>query len=270
MGDDALTLGGGYDEYTFIADLYDHVTLYRHRPDIPFFVEAATEAGGPVLEIGCGTGRVLIPTAQAGVNIVGLDLSSRMLGVCRDRLRSESAAVQSRVQLVEGDMRHFDLARTFALATIPFRPFQHLVTVDDQISCLQAVRRHMTDDGRMILDLFNPHLDALVNQVVGQEYGDEPEFSTPDGRRVVRRHTTTAHDRFNQVLRVELVYYVTHPDSREERLVHAFAMRYLFRFEAEHLLARCGLKVEQLYAGFDKSPYGSTYPGELVFVARKV
>ena len=78
-----------------------------------------------------------------------------------------------------------------------------------------------------------------------------------------------AHDRFNQVSHVELIYYVTHPDGHEERLVHSFPMRYLFRFEVEHLLVRCGFDVEQLYAGFDKSAYGSRYPGELIFVARK-
>ena len=66
------------------------------------------------------------------------------------------------------------------------------------------------------------------------------------------------------------VYYVTHPDGREERLVHRFQMRHLFRFEAEHLLARAGFQVEELYADYDKSPYGSKDPGELIFVARKV
>ena len=264
-----MSVAGGYGEYAFIADLYDHVALYRDRPDIAFYVDAAKEAGGPVLEVGCGTGRVLIPSAQAGVDVVGLDLSPHMLAVCRERLWHERADVQARVQLVQADMRRFDLPRTFTLATIPFRPFQHLVTVEDQIACLESIRRHLVDDGRLILDLFNPWLDALVNREIGQEYNDEPEFSTPDGRRVVRRHRTVAHDRFNQVNQFELIYYVTHPDGRQERLVHAFAMRYVFRFEAEHLLARCGFEVEQLYAGFDKSPYGSQYPGELIFVARK-
>jgi len=264
-----MSVAGGYGEYAFIADLYDHVALYRDRPDIAFYVDAAKEAGGPVLEVGCGTGRVLIPSAQAGVDVVGLDLSPHMLAVCRERLWHERADVQARVQLVQADMRRFDLPRTFTLATIPFRPFQHLVTVEDQIACLESIRRHLVDDGRLILDLFNPWLDALVNREIGQEYNDEPEFSTPDGRRVARRHRTVAHDRFNQVNQFELIYDVTHPDGREERLVHAFAMRYVFRFEAEHLLARCGFEVEQLYAGFDKSPYGSQYPGELIFVARK-
>ena len=76
--------------------------------------------------------------------------------------------------------------------------------------------------------------------------------------------------RFWSLVYVELVYYVTHPDGREERLVHSFPMRYLFRFEAEHLLVRSGFEVAHVYAGFDKSLYGSTYPGELIFVARRV
>ncbi len=86
---------------------------------------------------------------------------------------------------------------------------------------------------------------------------------------MVRRSKIVARDYFNQVNQVELIYYVTHPDGHQERLVHAFPMRYLFRFEAEHLLARSGFTVEALYAGYDKSPYGSTYPGDLIFVARK-
>lgn len=264
-----MSAAGGYEEYAFVSDVYDHVALYRDRPDVAFFVEAATGRGSPVLEVGCGTGRVLIPTARAGVDIVGLDLSTHMLAICRKRLESEPKVVQSRVQLVQADMRQFSLSQFFRLATIPFRPFQHLTTVADQLSCLASIRRHLVDDGLLILDLFNPWLEFLVNRPIGEEFGDEPEFSTPDGRRIVRRHKTVTQDRFNQVNQFELLYYVTHPDGREERLIHAFSMRYLFRFEAEHLLARAGFAVEHVYADFDKSPYGSKYPGELIFVARK-
>ena len=132
---------GGYEEYAFIADLYDYVVPYQDRPDINFFVEAAVESGGPVMEVGCGTGRILIPTAKAGVTITGFDLSTQMLAVCRDKLTQESLAVQERVDLVKGDMRSFDLGRQYALITLPFRPFQHLTTVEDQLSCLQTLRR---------------------------------------------------------------------------------------------------------------------------------
>ena len=256
-----------YDEYAPIADLYDYVVPYVTRTDVDFFVEAARESGGPVLEVGCGTGRILIPTARAGINIAGLDISPRMLEVCRTRLLDEPEAVRSRARLVQADMRSFDLAQTFSLVTLPFRPFQHLLTVEAQLTCLRSIYRHMAEGGRLILDLFNPSLEALVQD--GQEFGREPEFTTPDGRRVVRHPKIVACDRFNQVNQIELVHYITHPDGREERLVHAFPIRYLFRFEAEHLLARCGFAVEALYADTDKSPYGSKYPGELIFMARK-
>ncbi len=259
-----------YGEYKFIADLYDYVVPYRNRPDVAFFVETAKESGGPVLEVGCGTGRVLIPTARAGIEIVGLDLSSHMLNVCRNLLMKEPRDVQSKIQLVEADMRHFSLGQSFMLITMPFRPFQHLTTVDDQLSCLQCIYRHLAKQGRLILDIFNPSLESLTRENVGQEWGDEPEFTTSDGRRVVRRHKIVSQDRFNQIEYVEMVYYVTHPDGQQERLVHSFPMRYLFRFEAEHLLTRCGFEIEQVYADFDKGPYGSKYPGELIFVARKI
>jgi SAM-dependent methyltransferase len=260
---------GAPDEYAEIAELYDHVIPYRDRPDVGFFVDAALQAGGPVLEIGSGTGRILIPTARAGIEIVGLDSSPRMLAVCRELLGREPMPVQSRATLVQADMRHFDLARTFSLITLPFRPFQHLITVEDQLSCLASIHRHLADDGRLILDLFNPSLEALAGPDNGAERSEEPPFSMPDGRRVVRRHRIAASDRFNQVNQVELIYLITHPDGRQQRLVHAVPLRYLFRFEAEHLLARSGFSIENLYAGYDKSPFGSTYPGELIFVARR-
>jgi SAM-dependent methyltransferase len=265
-----MTQPSGYESYAFIAGLYDFVIPYRDRPDVDFYVEAALQAKGPVLEIGCGTGRVLIPTARAGVDLVGLDLSRYMLAVCRERILSEPEEVQFRIQLVHADMRNFALARRFNLVTVPFRPFQHLVTVEDQLSCLASIHHHLIQGGKLILDLFNPSLEALTRPTLGQEIGEEPEFITADGKRVVRRHRIVSRDYFNQINQVELIYYVTHPDGREERLVHAFPMRYLFRYEAEHLLARSGFEVEQVYADYDRNLYGTIYPGDLIFVAKKV
>jgi len=187
---------------------------------------------------------------------------------------------------VQADMRNFDLTAEgathfksalhlvhlppYKLITLPFRPFQHLLTVDDQLACLACLHRHLAPDGRLVLDLFNPSFTYLASDTVGQEMGEEPEFTMPDGRRVVRRSKIVARDYFTQVNQVELIYYVTHPDVHVERLVHASPMRYRFRYEAEHLLARAGFAVEQLYADYERSPYGAKYPGELIFVAKKV
>ncbi len=257
-------------EYAFTAAFYDRIVSYRERGDIAFYVEAAKRAAGPVLEIGCGTGRVLVPTAEAGVEIVGLDSSQEMLDVCRRRLLELPEALRSRARLVRGDMRDFELSETFPLITVPFRPFQHLLTVDDQMRCLEQLRRHLAGGGELILDVFNPSLHYLAADNIGEEIEEEPEFTTPDGARVVRTYRTVSRDLFNQIIELELIYYVTHPDGREERLVDVFPLRYLFRFELEHLLVRAGFRLERVYGGFDESPYGTTaYPGELIAVARR-
>jgi SAM-dependent methyltransferase len=101
----------GYDHAAFIPEFYDHIVPYATRADVRFYVEAARECGGPVLELGCGTGRILVPTARAGVEIAGLDASEGMLDACRRRLRAEPPEVQGRVSLHRGDLRDFDLAR---------------------------------------------------------------------------------------------------------------------------------------------------------------
>jgi SAM-dependent methyltransferase len=258
------------DEYEGAAEFYDYVVPYATRGDVEFYVDEALAANGPVLELGCGTGRVLIPIARAGVTIDGLDGSPNMLARCREKLLAEPAKVQSRVTLHESDMRSFELPKQFALITIPFRPFQHLLTVDDQLECLRSIHRHLTAEGRLILDIFNPSIDLLVNRPLGVEMVEGPPFEMPDGRSVTRSFKISNPDRFEQVNDIELIYDVTHRDGRTERQVHAFRMRYFFRYEVEHLLARSGFAVEQLYAGYDRSAYGSTYPGELIFIARKV
>jgi SAM-dependent methyltransferase len=257
------------DDYAEVAKLYDHVVPYAMRGDVDFFVDEARRASGPVLEVGCGTGRVLMPTARAGVSIDGIDVSGAMLDVLRDKLSVEDEDVRSRVRLHEGDMRDFNLGQQFALVTLPFRPFQHLLTVDDQVACLTNIHRHLQHGGRVILDLFNPSLDYLANRPVGELLPEGPAVTLADGRQLERHFRIVASDRFTQVNDIELVYDVTESDGRKRRAVHAFRMRYLFRYEAEHLLSRCGFVVENVYAGYDRSPYGSVYPGELIFVARK-
>jgi SAM-dependent methyltransferase len=257
------------DGYVSAAEFYDYVVPYRERPDIPFFVEAAVNSKGPVLEIGCGTGRVLIPVARAGIRITGLDSSESMLAKCHLHLQSEPEAVRSIVELRRADMKSFSISTTFNLVTMPFRPFQHLITVADQCSCLAAVHRHLSNKGRLIMDLFNPSLPALVADNIGQEQPAEPEFTTPDGRKVVRTAKNVRRDLANQINDVEMTYYVTHPDGRSEKIVQSFKMRYLFRYEAEHLLHRCGFRVIAVYSDYEKHSFGSTYPGELILVAAK-
>jgi SAM-dependent methyltransferase len=264
-----MTQDTDYSSETF-AEFYDHFDVYTHRGDVDFFVSQAVAARGPVLELGCGTGRVLLPCARAGAAIWGLDFSETMLARCRRKLAAQPQEVRQRVVLQQGDMRNFRFDTPFQLVTIPFRPFQHLTEVEDQLACLSSIHRALADGGRLILDVFNPSLDALVDdsRCVEQPSGDP--FTLPDGRIVERREQISSRDYLGQVVNAELIFHVTHPDGRRERLVQSLQMRYLFRFEIEHLLARSGFEIVAAYGDYKRTPLEAGPAQELVYVARKV
>lgn len=251
-----------------LAEYYDHVPLYANRADVGFYVDAAREAKGKVLELGCGTGRILIPTAAAGCTVVGLDLSEAMLGKCREKLERQAVEVRQRVRLVQGNMADFGLGEKFRLVTTPFRGFQHLLRVEEQLSCLRAAHRHLESGGRLVFDIFHVLPEAMHDPEWTKEREDTPETQLPDGRRFRRTHRITAFHRAEQYNEVEFAIYVTHPDGRTERLTDRFAFRYFFRYEVEHLLARTGFRLASLYGNFDRSTFANDSP-EMIFVAEK-
>ena len=260
---------GGYVDLALLPELYDHSPRYAGREDVGFFTAYSLSAGGRTLELGCGTGRVLIPTAVAGCDITGLDLSEHMLGRCREKLALQPNEVRERVQLVRGEMTDFDLDDTFRLVTTPFRPFQHLIMVEKQLACLRCVNRHLAVGGKLILDLFQVKLWRLTDPEALEEHRDPADVPLPGGRtlsgrgdRIAARHPS---EQYNDI---EIAYYVTHPDGRVERLVHPFPMRYFFRYEVEHLLARGGFSVVDLFGNYDRSPLQDDSP-EMIFVAEK-
>jgi len=255
----------GYED-GFVAEYYDATWIVRERADVDFYVGCAASYGDPVLELGCGTGRILLRLAEAGHCVCGLDLSPYMLGRCREKLSRLPMDVQQRVRLIDGDMAAFELEETFSLIIIPFRPFQHLLAADDQLACLANAKRHLALGGRLVLDLFQTDARRMHDEFFLKERPVPGEVSLPDGRIVRLGERTVAFHRAIQCNDVELIYYVTHPDGRVERLPNPFRIRYFFRYEAEHLLARAGFRVAELFGDFTRSPLRDDSP-EMIFVA---
>ena len=152
-----------------LAELYDAV--YADCADIAFWqtVVPAVNAG-PLLELGCGTGRVLLPLARTGHEVVGIDLSEPMLARGRTKLKEEPPVVRGRVTLLEGDMTSFDLGRRFAQIYCAFGSFHHLRTVEEQLACLERCRTHLLPGGTLVLDLINP--DPAPNSASGDGSAD--------------------------------------------------------------------------------------------------
>ncbi|MBI2203391.1 MAG: methyltransferase domain-containing protein [Candidatus Rokubacteria bacterium] len=237
--------------------------------DVPFYVEQARAAGGPVLELGCGTGRILIPVAGAGVKIVGLDISPSMLAVARDKIGKLPVDVQRRITLHEGDMRDFALGRTFPLVTIPYRAFLHLLTVEDQRRALACIHRHLDGGGQLVLNVFDPSLPLIVSRIAD---GGAPRrmgaFTHAGTGRLVVAWESFVYDLTRQMLDGHFIFdeYDASGLVVEKRYA-ALTLRWVYRYEMQHLLESAGFAIEALYSDFERTPFRAG--GEQVWVARK-
>ena len=246
------------------AEVYDSVHADL-TADIPFYVEEARRSGGPVLELGCGTGRVALPIARAGIETVGLDVSPKMLDAAR-RKAAELTENDGPLLLLQRDMRELALDRAFGLVIVPFNGFLSLLSVEDQVRTLSRVRDHLAPDGRLVFDIFVPDPDMLVQE------GDVPyhlrDVTRPDtGERLVLWHQSR-YDHHNQVIDVRvIVESLDDAGAVSRRLYRDFQVRYAHRWEVEHLLARCGYEVVDLYGDFDRAPFDED-SRQMIWVAR--
>jgi SAM-dependent methyltransferase len=235
--------------------------------DVAFFIEESGRAGGAVLELGSGTGRVTWPLAEAGFEVVGLDCSEPMIRRAEAKRPAHPESVRKRVRFVQGDMRHFRLDGTFALAIIPFRAFQGLLEPGDQYRSLTCIREHLAPGGRLVIDLFDPRLDlCLPGAKLSTEREDaiHPESENPVQVRIVNR----VNDPVRQVFREDWCFREIGADGRcireeWERL----ELRWTYRQEARYLFELARFEVEAEYSDFHRSP--PTYGQEQVWVLRR-
>jgi ubiquinone/menaquinone biosynthesis C-methylase UbiE len=238
-----MVYGGEYER--ILARTYDAVYGVVRDPsdDVAFYVEQARESGGPVLELGCGTGRILIPTARSGPSCVGLDASPEMLAVLRGKNPPEN------VELVNGRMEAFDLGeRRFRLVTAPFRAMQHLLDVEAQLRTLENVRRHLAPGGAFVFDVFDPKLDRMA---ILEEPESEGVSFILDGHEM-RRRESIRRDLSSQVMTV--IFRVEGGPVGLQGTTE-IKMRWYYRYELEHLLKRAGFANLTFYGGFAKRPW---------------
>jgi SAM-dependent methyltransferase len=251
--------------YIDYARYYD----YEHRatvPDFKFYLDYARQRGSPVLELACGTGRLLVPLAEAGVEMTGVDLSENMLAVCRQKVESRQLA--GRTTLVHASMTDYDLPREdFALAFIAFRSFMHLYSQQEQLACLERTYNHLRPGGTLIIDLFSP-IYRLLAQEPDRPFVLRREFDLPNGNHVIRKDRFVKNDPVLQIQYAELLFeeYDTKGTMVHELTV-PLSMRYIFHFEMQLLLEKAGFEVIEFFRDYDKNPYDGT--GEIIAIARK-
>jgi SAM-dependent methyltransferase len=231
--------------------------------DIPFYREMARRTGGPILEVMCGSGRVLAPLAADGHAITGLDISPRLLALAREKLASAGRA--GRAELVVGDARHAVPRGPFALAIIALNSFMHLTTVDDQLAALRQIHAALRPGGVLAIDLFNPDPRELARR--GGELVFDKAFTLSDGT-VVHKFVAQRLDAAEQTSHVTFFYDEQLADGTVRRAALPFTMRWLYRYELEHLLARAGFVLETVYGSYDLDDYSSASEQMLAVAVR--
>jgi SAM-dependent methyltransferase len=230
-------------------ELYDAAYSWYHA-DEAFYLDAARAARGPVLEIGCGTGRHLIPALQAGVDIEGLDVDPGMLAV----LRRKADALGLKLAVHQADMRDFTMRRRYALITIPFRAFMHLLTTADQLRALRCIREHLEPGGALLFNIFHPSFEALIDP--HHPVHQDREVTHPEtGLPLVLHVRSRELDRVNQVMRVVREIRESDPRGYAGAVhVHAFELRWTWKPEMELLLQVAGFTRWSVRGGFDGRP----------------
>lgn len=232
------------DEYPhFVARFYDVIySRIRSGVDTRFYLDVIARSKSKVLEIGVGTGRIFTAALKNGADIYGLDVSKNMIERLQKRLPPED---HSRLWIQDAvTMR---LPYKFGLVVAPFRVFAHLITVEDQLDCLNNVWEHLEPGGRFIFDLYVPNLDLLLNGIRNQQDFDGEYEAGKKLRRVV----SMSADLINQISHVHMEF-IWDEEGREQKAKWAFEMRFFFRHEIEHLVRLSKLKLDTIYGDFDR------------------
>ncbi|MDN4175097.1 class I SAM-dependent methyltransferase [Nocardioides sp. SOB77] len=242
------------DRFYSDARLYDRL-FPGGEPAVEFYRAAARRQGGTVLELGCGTGRKLVPIASDGHPCTGLELSPAMLDEARRRADERALAVE----WVQGDMRDFDLGRTFDVVIVAANSLLHLHETADLLRCLRAVRAHLAPGGRFVLDVWNPDVRRLAAADGVRRTRDALSFVHPD-RGAVRVDVAETYDAAAQVTRGTWFFSA---DGQPDFLVAPLELRSIFPQELPTLLSLAGLRLVERFGDWSGRPFTGDDPIQL-------
>jgi len=236
------------------ARLYDRL-FPGGEPAVGFYRAEAEKQGGSVLELGCGTGRKLIPIASDGYPCTGLELSADMLTEAQRKADERALAVE----WVRGDMREFDLGRTFDLVFIAANSLLHLHETGELLGCFRSVRAHLAPGARFVFDVFNPNVRFLAEADGVRRTRDALSFVDPD-RGEVRVDVAETYDAAAQVTRGTWYFSA---ESEPDFLVAPLELRSVFPQELPLLLSAAGLRLVERFGDWSGGPFTSDAPIQL-------
>jgi SAM-dependent methyltransferase len=241
-------------------DIRNEAAIYYDftRPpfdDVPFYKERIPFPEASVLELGCGTGRVLVPLLDSCGYIHGIDLSGCMLQICREKI-SQTGVPSGKVRVETGDISSFDLERRFDLIIAPYRVFQNLET-DAQIDGLfRCVGKHLARNGSCILNVFHPWPLDRIQQAWGSDQEHFLSETPVPGGRLVRHERKQRMDLKKQILYPEMIYRRYEDQSLVDEAHLRICMRFYYPEQFEKLATDHGFSIIGRWGGYNGEPYG--------------
>ena len=257
-----------YVEGRLGAYSYDHIYGPAATAAAGFFIEWAEKLGGPVLELGAGTGLISWAIADAGFDILAVDLSAVMLDLAERKREHYSKEVADRIGFLRADMVDLSIDRRFRTVMLPGRSFQHLAAPEEQRAALRQIHDHLEPDGGLILTLFDPDLRYCVPDArspIEQEQFEDAESGYRIRRTFLTRETDPLRQVFTERILIELLDQGGDVVEREET---KWTLRWTHQQEMRHLLELSGFEVEALFSDFDGSP--PDYGNEQLWIARPI
>ena len=248
--------------YDVFARFYD-LDTEGFDADLPFWVNLARRTGGPILEVGCGTGRVLLPLARAGLSVVGVDVSPSMLAIAHDKIAQ--AGQSTRITLVEADALTLQLKRRFNLAFIALNSFGHFFEPGAAERVLERINANLVPNGLLALDLPNP-THGVFGETTGVLLHEYIRPGPTPGWQTVKLRSQQLNQ-VDQRVDVSCMYDEVSPTGDIRRTLATFVLRYFYPYELELLLDRAGYTVESMYGGYDLEPLDDS-SDRLIVVAR--
>ena len=244
----------------FFAKFYDLIyDKIRTETDMEYYLRKIAETDGPILEIGVGTGRFFSEAIKTGADIYGIDMSESMLDVLRKKIDKSDHHRVSQQNGID-----FKLDQQFELILAPFRVFSHLLTTEEQLMTLNNIGHHLTDNGKLIFDLYVPNPEMLVS---GMDNVIDFEGEYKPGLKLIRK-TSMRADLVNQISDVSMKLSWDEPEgSRNE--IWDFKFRFFYRYEIEHLIRISDLTLLDFFGDFEENPLGPDSKEFIVICGKK-
>jgi ubiquinone/menaquinone biosynthesis C-methylase UbiE len=254
------------NQYINTAYLYDLDQRDNLIVDIPFYIEYAQKFNGNILELGCGTGRVLIELAKAGHSITGLDLSEKMLEILRIKVEELPENIRNKIDIINGNMSNFSIDKKYSLIIAPFRAFQSLTKDIDIQNSLNCILRHLDKNGVFIINVFRP------NKLLDESWcsGENVQWERDDpktGFHVVKKDVRERIDTKNQIIYPKFIFEIVDKNGKIEKIYEDLELKYYYYDQLKEILSGSGFSIVEEYGWYDKS--GIENGRELIMICRQ-